>query len=112
MNGSGKAQTTWVLNEDEALELLAFLVTAARTQVDEAPEYGPMRLMMAAARLVETLQSRATVSTRTFLTSVADRMPGLATPMSDAQDYGQRLDALCAALAAYLDAHFRTGGSQ
>jgi hypothetical protein len=26
----------WILDEDDALELLAFLVTAARTQVDEA----------------------------------------------------------------------------
>src|SRR3954466_9330293 len=41
----------WVLDEDDALELLAFLVTAARTQVDEAAEYGPMRLLAAAHRL-------------------------------------------------------------
>src|SRR4028119_1934433 len=33
----------WVLDEDEAVELLAYLITAARTQVDEAAEYGPMR---------------------------------------------------------------------
>ena len=40
-----------VLNEDEALELLAYLITAARTQVDEAAEYGPLRLLTAARRL-------------------------------------------------------------
>ena len=40
-----------VLTEDEALELLAFLVTAARTQLDEAAEYGPLRLLTAAGRL-------------------------------------------------------------
>jgi Family of unknown function (DUF6092) len=38
-----------VLTEDEALELLAFLVTAARTQLDEASEYGSLRLLTAAA---------------------------------------------------------------
>ncbi len=43
----------WVLDEDEALELLAYLVTAARTQVDEAAEYGPLRLLTAAHRLGE-----------------------------------------------------------
>ena len=30
----------WVLDEDEALELLAYLLTAARTQVDEAEPPG------------------------------------------------------------------------
>ena len=29
----------WVLDEDDALDLLAYLVTSARTQVDEAAEY-------------------------------------------------------------------------
>ncbi len=48
--------TASVLNEDEALELLAYLITAARTQVDEAAEYGPLRLLTAARRL-----DRATV---------------------------------------------------
>jgi hypothetical protein len=38
------ATPTWVLDEDEALEVLAYLVTAARTPgADEAAEYGPLR---------------------------------------------------------------------
>jgi hypothetical protein len=41
----------FVLTEDEALELLAFLVTAARTQVGEPHEYGPLHLLIAANRL-------------------------------------------------------------
>ena len=40
-----------VLSEEDALELLAFLVTAARTQVDEAAEYGSLRLLTAAGRV-------------------------------------------------------------
>jgi hypothetical protein len=40
-----------VLTEDEALELLAFLIAAARTQLDEAAEYGPLRMLTAAGRL-------------------------------------------------------------
>jgi hypothetical protein len=40
----------FVLTEDEALELLAFLVTAARTQVDKPHEYGPLRLLTAAKK--------------------------------------------------------------
>ena len=54
----------WVLDEDDALELLAFLVTAARTQVEEAAEYGPMRLLSAAHRLAETIGPRASEGTR------------------------------------------------
>jgi Family of unknown function (DUF6092) len=47
-----------VLTEDEALELLAFLVTAARTQLDEAAEYGPLRLLSAASRLADAVAGR------------------------------------------------------
>jgi hypothetical protein len=31
-----------MLTEDEDLELLAYQVTAARTELDEAAEYGPL----------------------------------------------------------------------
>ena len=51
--------TTWVLDEDDALELLAYLITAARTQCDEAAEYGPMRLLTAAHRLADRIASRS-----------------------------------------------------
>ena len=37
-----------VLDESDGVELLIYLVTAARTQVDEAAEYAPMRLLTAA----------------------------------------------------------------
>jgi len=37
-----------VLTEDEALELLAFVITATRTQLDEVVEGGPLRLLTAA----------------------------------------------------------------
>src|SRR3954464_3598940 len=48
-----------VLSEDEALELLAYLITAARTQVDEAAEYGPLRLLTAARRLAARVPPRS-----------------------------------------------------
>ena len=47
-----------VLTEDEALELVAFLVTAARTQVDEAAEYGSLRLLTAARKLADAIVAR------------------------------------------------------
>ena len=91
----------WVLTEDEALELLAFLLTAARTQIDEAAEYGPMRLVMAADRLKEAIGARVTPSTRTFLAGALGQVGLLATPAATPQ-YAEQLDAVCAALAAHL----------
>jgi len=97
----------WVLTEDEALELLAFLLTAARTQVDEAAEYGPMRLVMAADRLREAIAARVSAPTRAFLSDSLGDVALLATPAAT-PTYAQQLDAVCAGLAAHLLA--RSGG--
>lgn len=105
-------EQAWVLTEDEALELVAFLVTAARTQVDEAAEYGPMRLMMAAHRLMEAACPRVSAPAREFFTSAIASLPQLATPMSAAEDYVERLDALCAALAVYLAGRYDRGSTR
>ena len=96
----------WVLNESEALELLAFLVTAARTQVDEAAEYGPMRLVMGAERLGELIRERVSAPTRDFMARSLEQLPALATPASDPESYAARLDSLCSGLAAHLASHF------
>ena len=58
---------TMVLTEDEALEVLAFLITAARTQLNEAAEYGPLRLLTAAGRLAGFMDQRASPGTRALL---------------------------------------------
>jgi hypothetical protein len=89
------------LTEDEALELLGFLLTAARTQVDEAAEYGRMRLVMAADRLKEAIGARVSPATRTFLSGALGQVGLLATPAAT-PTYAQQLDAVCAALAAHL----------
>jgi hypothetical protein len=93
----------WVLDEDDALDLLAFLVTAARTQVDEAREYGPMRLLMAAHRVAEAMAPRSSVPTRALIADELPRMPAVAAPRGDGSaDYVARLDALCAAVGSLL----------
>ena len=83
----GFMPATWVLDEDDALELLAHLVTAARTQVDEATEYGPMRLLTAARRLAERIAARPTGGTVTAVMDPLRRMPLLAVPRSDRDGY-------------------------
>jgi uncharacterized protein DUF6092 len=100
---------TCILDEDDALELLALLVTSARTQVDEAAEYGPMRLLAAAHRLGELIGARASAETASAVSTALARMPPLAVPRYDGggrDDYVARLDDLCRALAAHLVVHF------
>lgn len=96
-------ESAWVLDEDDALDLLAFLVTAARTQVDEAREYGPMRLLMAAHRLADAMAERSSPSTAALIAEDLPRMPALAVPRGDgSEDYVARLDTLCAAVGRLL----------
>ena len=95
-----------VLTEDEALEVLAYLVTAARTQVDEAAEYGSLRLITAAGRLSDFVAPRASPATRALLEGPLRRMPATATKSND-PEYAAKLDAVCAALADYLVDRYR-----
>ncbi len=95
-----------VLDEDQALELLAYLVTAARTQVDEAAEYGPLRLLSAARRLGEAIAPRASAATAAFVAGPLAAVPELAVPRDGREDYAARLDDLCRALAGHLVERF------
>ena len=95
-----------VLSEDEALELLSFLITAARTQVDEAAEYGSLRLLTAAGRLADVIAERVSPDTRTFLTGPLKQMPDLAVWTADPGGYVAALDAVCRALGEHLVTHF------
>jgi hypothetical protein len=98
--------TTMVLSEDEALELVAFLVTAARTQVDEAAEYGSLRLLSAAGRLADLIVDRVSPGTRAFLTGPLKQVPDLAVQTADPAGYAAALDGVCHALGRHLVAHF------
>src|SRR5262245_24613141 len=95
-----------VLSEGEALELLAFLVTAARTQVEEAPEYGPLRLLTAASRLADLVGDRVSPETRALLDGPLRDVATGAVRTMDPAAYLPRLDALCAAVAELLVGHF------
>jgi Family of unknown function (DUF6092) len=95
-----------VLTEDEALELLAFLVTAARTQVDEAAEYGPLRLLTAANRLADAVADRVSPETRALLTGPLRQIPELALRTAAPAGYAAALDDLCRAVGEHLVVHF------
>jgi uncharacterized protein DUF6092 len=100
---------TMVLTEDEALELVAFLVTAARTQLDEAAEYGPLRLLTGARRLADFIIERVSPETRALLAGPLREMPDTAVRTADPAGYTAALDAVCRAVAEHLVAHFYRG---
>jgi hypothetical protein len=95
-----------VLTEDEALELLAFLVTAARTQLDEAAEYGSLRLLTAANRLADAVADRVSPATRAILTGPLRQIPELSVRTVDPAGYAAALDDVCRAVAEHLVIHF------
>jgi hypothetical protein len=90
-----------VLTEVDAVEVLAYLITAARTQLDEAAEYGPMRLLTAAQRLGERMTPRASAPVQELLAFLRTLNP-TATLTADRVAYTARLDALCTVLAKCL----------
>ncbi len=83
------------------MEVLAYLITAARTQVDEAAEYAPMRLITAAQKLGRHMASDAASPVRKLL-GVLDTFAPTSTPRTDRDAYVARLDTLCVALADCL----------
>jgi hypothetical protein len=95
-----------VLTEEEALELLSYLVTAARTQLDEAAEYAPLRLLTGAQRLAAFVAPRASAETRTLLDGTIAKIPGTATRSLDPDGYVAALDDVCRGLAEHLVTHF------
>jgi hypothetical protein len=91
-----------VLTEEEGLELLAYLVTAARTQLDEAAEYGPMRLLTAAQRLGTFMVPRSSQATRELIEGSIQPMPATTTRSADPDGYVAALDGVCGAMAEHL----------
>jgi hypothetical protein len=83
------------------VEVLAYLVSATRTQLDEAAEYAPMRMLTAAQRLAAALPVDAPPAVHAFATALRD-VPPTATPSADPEAYKAIIDGLCAALADCL----------
>jgi hypothetical protein len=101
--------------------VVAYLVTAARIQVDEAAEYAPMRLITAAQRLAELLARDAPgtpaapgspASATDVLVAELRSVEPTATPTRDRDRYTARLDRLCELVAdALLDQPSATDGA-
>jgi hypothetical protein len=102
MTSEMEDESVRVLDEGDAVELLVYLVTAARTQVDEAAEYAPMRLLTAAGRLAEMAEPDASARLRPLLREIRQGFSETAIQAGDPAGYVERLDALCRTVAEYL----------
>ncbi len=91
-----------VLSEDEALELLAFLLTSARILQREPAQYGSMRLLMAAERVGEFALERSSADTRKFLAAMAEDLENALMHMADNERFVTSLDEMCRNIARYL----------
>lgn len=61
-----------LLTEDDAYDLLAYLITGAEIGAVEPAFYGPRRLLDAAARLAAAMAGQATAERRAWLTAFAE----------------------------------------
>jgi hypothetical protein len=102
MTSEAEGASAGVLEESDGVELLAYLVTAARTQVDEAAEYAPMRLLTAAGRLAEMIEPNASARLRPVLRDIRQGFSETAVQAGDPVRYVERLDALCQTVAEFL----------
>lgn len=87
------------LNEQEAYELLTFLVTSARIQQDEPAQYGPLRLLTAAERLSGFMMERSSSDSREFLAGIQEDIEQMTNTMADVERFVTALDELCRAVA-------------
>ena len=95
------AETT-VLTEDQAIELFTFLITSARTQLDDPCLYASMRLLTAAELLRDFIVERTSPGARNLLTTTVEKTEYAQIIMNDVEAYTTALDELCGLVAQYL----------
>lgn len=91
-----------VISEDQVVELLAFLVTAARGLMYEPNNYGPMRLLDAAERLCLSSQGEASPEAQKLFTHIIERSPEVQGEINRPEQFANEIDALCRSVALYL----------
>ena len=90
------------LNEEQAYELLTFLVTSARIQQDEPAQYGSLRLLTAAERLSGFMMQRSSSDKREFLAGIQEDIEQSINTMADVEKFAASLDELCRVVAQHL----------
>jgi hypothetical protein len=95
-----------VPTEDEAIELFAFLMTSARSQLDDPCRYASMRLLTAAEELRDRIAERVGPESRELLRSTDEGIAFAQTHTNDLEAYTTTLDELCTRTARFLVGRF------
>jgi hypothetical protein len=96
------AEARGLLSEDEALELFAYLLTSARTQLDDPARYASMRLLSAAEELRDRIAGRVSSEVDAMLESTRAPAALAQEQVNDRETYTRSLDELCAIVARTL----------
>jgi hypothetical protein len=91
-----------VLTEDEAVELFAYLLTSARTQLDDPARYASMRLLSAAETLRDRIAGRVSPELAATLEATVGPASVAQEQVNDLGIYTRDLDELCAIVARAL----------
>src|SRR3972149_7732650 len=98
------------LKDDEALEMLAYLVVSARTCAEEPPDYGSLRLITAAERMARLWRIRCSDETRALLEELIARIPQEATQrQADPAPFRGFLGACCKRVASEIKRRYQHG---
>jgi acetaldehyde dehydrogenase (acetylating) len=95
-------EATGVLREDEALELFAYLLTSARTQLDDPARYASMRLLSAAEALRDMVAGRVSPDVDSMFDATVRPASVAQEQVNDREVYTRSLDELCAIVARTL----------
>ncbi|MEU7061528.1 DUF6092 family protein [Streptomyces sp. NPDC046197] len=93
-----------VTSRQDAFEILCYLIASARTQLDEAAEYAPLRLLTAAGRLAAAMEPHVEAGDRALLREVVAGISETSLAAADPAAYTQGVDALCVTVAQHLRA--------
>jgi hypothetical protein len=92
-----------VLTEEEAIELIAFLITSAQSLSSEPSDYGPMRLLSAATKLSRQTADRMTGNWQALFMELSEQIPlWLRERERDPEGYHRSIDQCCQQIAREL----------
>ena len=101
------------LTNDEALELLAYLLSSAHGCINEPADYGILRLVSAADRIARMWAPRATGDLADCLRNLGTQMSSEAAGMdADLEGFAAYLDKQIKELATIVKQHGLTGSTQ
>ncbi len=89
-------------SEEEAVELLTFLVAAARTQLDDPYRYGSMRLLTAAEQLRDAITPRCSQPLRDMMEETVPMTEQAQLNVNQIENYTAAIDALNEVVARYV----------